>query len=98
MSCQGQLELLRLLFTEALYDEYLSRVSGSAPQIAQERWPGLPLGLCWFLASPKFPEALQSKVLLQAAGLSSFVCPFCSGSLQKAFGLSSPSLGPMAKA
>jgi len=25
--CQGQLELLRLLFTEALYDEQLSRVS-----------------------------------------------------------------------
>lgn len=24
---QGQLELLRLLFTEALYDEHLSRVS-----------------------------------------------------------------------
>lgn len=50
MSCQGQLELLRLLFTEALYDEYLSRVSGSASQIAQEHWPGL--------ASPKAPYGI----------------------------------------
>lgn len=76
VSCQGQLELLRLLFTEALYDEYLSRVSGSASQAAQEPWPGLPLGLCSFLASPELPvafEALQSELLLQLARAQLFV-------------------------
>lgn len=36
MSFQGQLELLRLLFTEALYDEHLSRVSRAAPWLAWE--------------------------------------------------------------
>lgn len=42
---------------------------------------------------------LQSGVLLQAGlGLAAFSSPFCSGSLQKAFDPSLPSLGPMAKA
>lgn len=61
LSCQGQLELLRLLFTEALYDEYLSRVSGSAPSLLP---PELPVAF----------KELQSEMFLQAAW-AQFLCP-----------------------
>lgn len=102
MSCQGQLELLRLLFTEALYDEHLSRVSSTISSRVCPEGQGFP----WNSAPSLLPQKLlwdlrllQSGVLAHAGlGLAAFSSPLCSGSLQKAFDPSLPLLGPMAKA